>query len=210
MNKTIKNNSKLSMLKRQLKSGLLSHAYLFSGSDEIAKNDAISLILSDILGTDWKKNPDYMEIATEPITINEIRELKSRAYSAPISARKNVFVIRNIEKLSKDAAHALLKILEDPPTNALIIAETANTNILLPTILSRFSILRLHNNESSKYKISTGDADANLRFVENNARDNPTFLNIKCFEEAIWAKNALTDPTINKRLINEYLILLTK
>lgn len=187
----------MKILERQIKNGTLPHAYLFSGADEEAKNGAIEFILINILGVDWKRSLDLLEIAGDPITIDEIRAIKSRAYSAPIASAKNIFVIRNIETLSRDAAPALLKILEDPPKSLLILATTSNRNLLLQTIKSRFPTLNF-------YKKS----DSDMRRFEEKARETPNLINLKCFEEALWVKRALTDPTINKRLLNEYLTML--
>lgn len=184
--------------------GALPHAYLFSGSDENSKNETVESILVNILGKDWARSLDFAEISDNPITINEIRALKSRAYSAPISGVKNVFVIRNIENLSRDAAPALLKLLEDPPKSALIIATTMNQKSLLQTIQSRFSILRFYKKLSQTDEI----VSRQLRHVEKKARELPDFISIKCFEEALWARGAMLDQTINKRLLNEYLTML--
>lgn len=197
-------NEKLDILRRQIERGIFPHAYLFSGSDENSKNEAVEFILVNILGKDWARSLDFAEISDNPITINEIRSLKSRAYSAPISGVKNVFVIRNIENLSRDAAPALLKLLEDPPKSALIIATTINQKALLQTIQSRFSILRFYKKLSSADEI----VSQQLRHVEKKARELPDFISIKCFEEALWARGAMLDQTINKRLLNEYLTML--
>lgn len=198
-------NEKLQILKRQLESGAFPHAYLFSGSDESVKNDAIEFILTNMLGKDWTKSLDFTEIADNPITIDSMRSIKLRAYSAPISGDKNVFVIRNIENLSRDAAPALLKVLEDPPKSALIIATTVNQKFLLPTIQSRFSILRFYK------KLSQTDETQSrqLGHIEKRARELPDFISLKCFEEALWARGAMLDQTINKRLLNEYLTMLS-
>ena len=187
----------MELLKRQFERGVFPHAYLFSGSDEEAKNEAIEFISERILGSNWARSMDFTEISASPITIDEIRALKSRAYSAPITGTKNVFVIRNIENLSRDAAPALLKILEDPPESLLVLATTSNRDALLPTIKSRFSILNF-------YKKSGSD----LQHFEKKARENPVFLNLKSFEEALWARASMNDQTINKRLLNEYLTML--
>ena len=188
---------KLELLKRQLERGVFPHAHLFSGSDEEGKNEAIEFILENVLGEGWAKSLDFAEISNNPITIDEIRALKSRAYSAPLSGIKNIFVIRNIENLSRDAAPALLKILEDPPESLLILATTSKRDLLLPTIRSRFSALNFY-----------GKSDSDLQNFEKKARENPILLNLKCFEEALWARGAMNDQTVNKRLLNEYLTML--
>ena len=187
----------LDILKRQIEKKVLPHAYLFSGSDEATKESAIEFILTEFLGKNYKIHPDFFELREDTITIDEIRALKSRAYSAPIAGEKNIFLIRNLENLSRDASPALLKILEDPPLSLLILATTTNRNLLLPTIKSRFSMLNF-------YKKS----DSDIGHIEKKAREATNFFNVKCFEEALWVKRASNDPTTNKRLLGEYLAML--
>ena len=199
------------LLKKQLSAGTLPHAYLFSGSDEESKNEALEFISERILGKEWKRNLDYTEIAGEPITIDDIKSMKSRAYAAPISGEKNIFVIKSMETLSRDAFPALLKILEDPPKSALILATTGNQKMLLPTIRSRFSILRFYKKEQITGSItakSIEKIDEILKYLEDKARSIPSAPGIKRFEEALWVRRMLTDKTASKRLLNEYLTMI--
>jgi len=199
------------LLKKQLSAGTFPHAYLFSGSDEDSKNEALEFISEQILGKEWKRSLDYMEIAGELITIDDIHDMKSRAYSAPISGEKNIFVIKNMETLSREASPALLKILEDPPKSALILATTGNQKLLLPTIRSRFSILRFYKKEQIAGSITAKSVEKIseiLKYLEGKVRSTPDASGIKRFEEALWVRRVLTDKTVNKRLLNEYLTMI--
>jgi len=194
-------NSKLDLLERQFKSAAFPHAYLFSGSDEKTKADATTFVLNMILGLEYARSPDFMEINQNPITIDEIRFLKARAYETPLIGGKKVFLIKNIENLSRDAAPAMLKILEEPPANTIILAETAKKNAVLATIKSRFSEIR--------FTASGGlDPDSTICYFEKRLRNNLNRANAGLLERAIWVENAMLDQTINKRLLGEYLGML--
>ena len=63
-------------------------------------------------------------------------------------------LILEADRLKKDAANALLKILEDPPNNTLFVLITSQKNILLPTILSRcqeLDFFPVSNDKVSQY-----------------------------------------------------------
>ena len=59
----------------------------------------------------------------------------------PIQARSKVVIIRRAERLNRDAADALLKLLEEPPDYARFILTTTSASSLLPTIRSRCMLL---------------------------------------------------------------------
>src|SRR3989344_8352693 len=116
-------NTPQALLERQLKSGFLPHAYLFWGDDETEKEATMQWFLQKNLGERFIMHSDFFEIAPEEekngtITIVMIHELRRRAFSKPAGER-TIIVIRDIHRLSRDAAPALLKILEEPPGNAL-------------------------------------------------------------------------------------------
>jgi DNA polymerase III subunit delta' len=83
--------------------------------------------------------PDVLEIKPEKtiIKIDQIRELKQVIYLKPMSGRKKIFIINPIDRLTPEAAHSLLKVLEEPPEFSHIILLTENPYQVLPTIKSR-------------------------------------------------------------------------
>jgi DNA polymerase III subunit delta' len=74
---------------------------------------------------------------TEKFYIDQVREAIKLAYMKPMIARKRLFLIDDASKMEPPVANALLKILEEPPDFTQFILITANTEILLPTIVSR-------------------------------------------------------------------------
>jgi len=131
--------SSTDIIKNQLQNGALGHAYLFSGTDQEAKKGAVEKIVTHFLGTSYTAHPDFFEVSEQPIGVEAIARLKNRAAQTPLVAAKKVFLVRCIETLTRDAAPALLKTLEDPGDYNIFIAETTHFESVLPTIRSRCS-----------------------------------------------------------------------
>lgn len=71
-------------------------------------------------------------------SVNAVRNLSSAAY-AGVDGKK-VIIIENADALSVAAANALLKILEEPPSDTYFILTAVRQNAVLPTVLSRLSV----------------------------------------------------------------------
>lgn len=76
------------------------------------------------------------------IGIDTIRELKQEARFKLYEGRKKVFIISEAETMRVEAANALLKLLEEPPDNLMLVLTTSNVHKILPTIKSRCQLLR--------------------------------------------------------------------
>ena len=71
------------------------------------------------------------------ITINRIRELQQQAALRPFRAPTRVCVIDEADQMNREAANALLKMLEEPPPDYVFLLTAHERGRLLPTILSR-------------------------------------------------------------------------
>ena len=78
----------------------------------------------------------------DSIKIEDIRFLLSRAHLMAYEAKTKVFIIRNIELMTLEAANALLKTLEEPAPNTLMILTTSVLEANLDTIKSRCHIVK--------------------------------------------------------------------
>lgn len=76
------------------------------------------------------------------IGIDTIRELKQEARYKLYEGRKKVFIISEADKMRVEAANALLKLLEEPPDNLMLVLTTSNIHKILPTIKSRCQLIR--------------------------------------------------------------------
>lgn len=111
-----------------------SHAYLFCGGRGTGKTTVARIFARDI-----GCNPeDIIEIdAASNRGIDEIRELREAVRTAPFSSPYKVYIIDEAHMLTKDAANALLKTLEEPPTHVVFILATTDPDKLPQTIVSR-------------------------------------------------------------------------
>jgi DNA polymerase-3 subunit delta' len=76
------------------------------------------------------------------IKINSIREIRKESSLTAFERGKKVFIIIDAENLSDESSNALLKTLEEPHENTLLILTTSQPDSLLPTILSRCQHIR--------------------------------------------------------------------
>jgi DNA polymerase III delta' subunit len=84
------------------------------------------------------------DTAATPPTAEQIRtEVVEAAYQSPLQANRRVFIIHTVERLRLEAANALLKVLEEPPTRTRFVLTTALAPAVLRTIRSRCQLLRL-------------------------------------------------------------------
>ena len=87
-----------------------------------------------------RTHPDVHYLAPESATgylIAQTRDLLEDVALSPIRARGKVYIIDRAEQLRANTANALLKTLEEPPTNVTFILLGTSTDVMLPTIVSR-------------------------------------------------------------------------
>lgn len=89
---------------------------------------------------------------SKAIKIEQVRQLQKEISLRPYEGKKKVFIIDNAEDLTQEAANALLKILEEPPANSLIILISAKPNLLFKTIISRCKIIKFYNLKRQELK----------------------------------------------------------
>ena len=142
---------------------------------------------------DSKNALDYFEIAPQKkqISIDQIREIKRHIYQKPIKAKVKFVVIKDADMLTIEAQNALLKLLEEPPSHAVIVLVTQRKQKLLPTVRSRTVEI---NAMVQKKRLSN-----NIEPLDSN------------FEEAITVLSQVENPKewIDSQIENYYLMLLS-
>lgn len=89
------------------------------------------------------EDSDYdKEMKKQGITVKVAQHLSRKLNRAPFSAPRKVAVIPDAEDLNPDAQNVLLKTLEEPPSDSLIILLCRATGSFLPTVLSRCRMVR--------------------------------------------------------------------
>ncbi|MCI0473115.1 MAG: hypothetical protein L0Y76_05965, partial [Ignavibacteria bacterium] len=96
----------------------------------------------DTVSSELKKkfSDPYYRISipkAKTIKIESIRQIKNDIYYTVQKGKKKIFIISNAEQMSTEASNSFLKILEEPPGDALLILTTSKPNTLLPTITGR-------------------------------------------------------------------------
>lgn len=142
-------------LRSQLKSGRLSHAYLFTGTRGTGKTTCAKILARAVNcehpegGDPCNVCPscrgilegsvlDVLEIdAASNNGVDNIRDIRDESQYTPATVKKRVYIIDEVHMLSQGAFNALLKTLEEPPAHVLFILATTEIHKVPATILSR-------------------------------------------------------------------------
>ena len=144
-------------LSNALESGRIHHAYLFSGPRGCGKTSSARIMARSL---NCEKGPtptpcgtcqsckdlvangpgsiDVIELdaATHGL-VDDARDLRDKAFFAPVSSRYKIYIIDEAHQLGPGSANALLKVVEEPPPHVLFIFATTEPDKLIATIRSR-------------------------------------------------------------------------
>ncbi|KXL54075.1 DNA polymerase III subunit tau [Anaerotignum neopropionicum] len=143
-------------LKNQIKTGRVSHAYLFCGTRGTGKTSTAKIfsrainclsptqegepcnecaLCRDIL---QGRSMNVMEIdAASNNSVDNVREIREEVKYPPTEGYYKVYIIDEVHMLSNSAFNALLKTLEEPPAHVIFILATTDPQKVPATILSR-------------------------------------------------------------------------
>jgi DNA polymerase-3 subunit gamma/tau len=144
-------------LSNALESGKTHHAYLFSGPRGCGKTSSARIMARSL---NCEKGPtptpcglcqsckdlvangpgsiDVIELdaATHGL-VDDARDLRDKAFFAPVQSRYKIYIIDEAHQLGPGAANALLKVVEEPPPHVIFIFATTEPEKLISTIRSR-------------------------------------------------------------------------
>jgi DNA polymerase III subunit delta' len=120
-----------------------AHAYLFYGPAGVGKRETAIIFARALLQTQREFHPDLYELDAlgEMIRIDAIRELRRDLHMRPFEADRRVYVISSAHLMNEDAADALLKDLEEPPSYAVIVLVADDLGPIPETIRSRCQLV---------------------------------------------------------------------
>ncbi|WP_294517036.1 DNA polymerase III subunit gamma/tau [uncultured Pseudoflavonifractor sp.] len=163
-------------LKRQVATGRLSHAYLFTGTRGTGKTTCAKILARAVncehpvdgnpcnqcpscLGIENGSILDVLELdAASNNGVDQVRALRDEAVYTPAAVRKRVYIVDEVHMLSTAAFNALLKILEEPPEHLMFILATTELHKVPATIKSRCQ-------QFAFKRILTGDIARRLSYV---------------------------------------------
>lgn len=130
-------------LQKAVRENRVAQTLLFSGPDGVGKSLFAKAIAKTLLG---KENaPDLHLYGPEGksglYAIDTLREMIDKEHAAPFEGDHKVFILEDVERMQPASANALLKTLEEPTEGTTFILLTSNVKEILPTILSRCTIL---------------------------------------------------------------------
>ncbi|MEE6726878.1 DNA polymerase III subunit gamma/tau [Pediococcus acidilactici] len=228
---------------RTLKNALItkqtSHAYLFTGPRGTGKTSAAKIFAKAVnchylkdgepcnecatcrAITDGNLN-DVIEIdAASNNGVEEIRDIRDKAKYAPTEADYKVYIIDEVHMLSTGAFNALLKTLEEPPTNVIFILATTEPQKIPLTIISRtqrFDFKRITPTQSYDrmvYILEQKGIEYDpkalsiiAKAAEGGMRDALSILDqvISFGNETVTMDNALlVTGSVNQQLLDQYL-----
>ena len=159
------------ILKNQIKSGKISHAYLFSGTRGTGKTSAAKVFaraINCLNPSDGEpcnecevcksiiegNTSDVIEMdAASNNSVENIRQIRQEVVYATVDVKYRVYIIDEVHMLTTSAFNALLKTLEEPPANVVFILATTEQHKIPVTILSRclrFEFNRISNETIAK------------------------------------------------------------
>ena len=145
----------VNVLKNQVKSGQISHAYLFAGERGCGKTTCAKIFAKAINCLDpvdsspcgkcencksieEESTMDIVEMdAASNRRIDDIRNLKETVVYPPNNLKYKVYIIDEAHMITREAFNALLKIMEEPPSHLVFILATTEIEKIPKTILSR-------------------------------------------------------------------------
>src|SRR5256886_3194511 len=151
----------ISILQAHRRAGRLAHAYCLTGEEAIGKTAVARSLAEELLlgagqPSRLEVHPDFWsDDRPEAISIDEIRfhpergaptheqSLQQFLSLKPFVAPLRVALLANAERMTEQAQNCLLKTLEEPPPNTVLLLTTAYPDHLLPTCLSRCQLISL-------------------------------------------------------------------
>lgn len=140
-------DDKIEFFKKLIEKESLFHAYMFFGEPQVGKF-LFAISLANYLEKKSFSQPLDKEVLEETlmispddksvISIDTIRPVEHFLFQKPIFSKKRTIIIRDAENLTFDAQNAILKIVEEPPKESLIIFIVSDKDLVNPALSSRF------------------------------------------------------------------------
>jgi DNA polymerase-3 subunit delta' len=186
------------LLREHIRRREIRHAYLITGADGLGKRTlglsfAQALCCTDPPAAgdrcgkcracrliDRGEYPDLHVVQSEAagaqLKVEQVRELSRQLALAPYEGKLRVALLLRFHEANASAANALLKTLEEPAPQVVLILTARSKEALLPTIVSRCEVIPLRQVPETEIEIALeerGAASENARLVVSLADGRP-------------------------------------
>jgi len=138
----------LDFLDESIRNNKVSHSYLFVGPPGVGKRKVAFEFAKKLVAGKMpfsERHPDIIVAdEEETIKIEHVRDLIHTLSLSPHSLPYKIAILHDIERLTREAANALLKTLEEPASRSILILIASDIQQVLPTIISRCQIVRFY------------------------------------------------------------------
>ncbi len=169
----IGNNEVKAYLNTSFENNSILHSYLFIGTEGVGKRQIalefakallcleggkIGCTCKSCLCFNGQNHPDFVLVEPENglIKIDTIRDIIKKSAEKPILSERKVYILNDFDKANLPAQNCLLKTLEEPPKDVVLILISSNDNLIVNTIKSRCMTVKfknISNDELKKYAI---------------------------------------------------------
>jgi DNA polymerase-3 subunit delta' len=154
----------INFLERAIGADRLAHAYLFVGPEKVGKTTVAEWLIGAVMASATPPNlplgrggnvfehPDIFVLSRltdektgkmkQQISVEQVRELREKLSLSSFLGGRKVAFIEEADRMNEEAGNALLKTLEEPSRDSILILRASSTKQLLPTIVSRCQALR--------------------------------------------------------------------
>lgn len=173
--------------KTLVRNNRLTHAYILTSPD----SEDLYRLAKEIAGEITPYNEDIHTISAEGLSIKDrsIEALIERLSLKPLMGNRNIAMIRDADTMTARAQNRLLKTLEEPPGNTVMLLLSNNEQNLLPTVRSRCVLFRIADNED---KIITDELSENIVHVVGDAllRGKDYYIIIDALEQVMKSRSS--------------------
>jgi DNA polymerase III gamma/tau subunit len=144
---------------------------------------------AQVICTENKISRFDIEIITteKSVGIGDVRKLQEKLFLKPIKGETKAVILEAFLGMTADSQNAFLKVLEEPPTYTVIMILSSSLDFILPTVLSRCSLINLEqvkkisdeeisNNLKLIYELKNSGTSKALKIAQDNGKDREVAL----------------------------------